>query len=330
MFHLRLRKVLASALPALLLSLIPGLFLAAHSQTPPLIISEIDAALQNITNLVRPERVGYANFWDGNKWLQCRRLPSREFRCESAGETVQPSLERVLTPERISRLNALGWRADPSFGNYSRSFPLDAPTSRVAEEILKALRDGYDAGPETIAVATHWFADAACPPRNGYSQNLAGIVNDSPAMRATALRGCAFVPTANLRAEPVGSIEGLIALYGGRAAAEIQRLRVNKARHVFVSFNAGIGYVQCQSEPAMIYCEAQSAESWPALAVVLTPERVQRLRAAGFVDPGAAPNYSRRYSLREFDDAAIAREALTILYDVYGYNGVAPLKFVTE
>jgi hypothetical protein len=40
--------------------------------------SRIDEALQNITALVRPGRIGYATSWDGNKYIQCRRLPERE------------------------------------------------------------------------------------------------------------------------------------------------------------------------------------------------------------------------------------------------------------
>jgi hypothetical protein len=63
---------------------------------------------------------------------------------------------------------------------------------------------------------------------------------------------------------------------------------------------------------------------------VLTPERVTRLHTAGYSDPGRAPNYSKTYALDQFDDAAIARELLTILYDVYGYVGAPKLKIDTE
>jgi hypothetical protein len=35
---------------------------------------------------------------------------------------MQPSLGRVLVPDRIARLTALGWRFDPSFGNYVQDF----------------------------------------------------------------------------------------------------------------------------------------------------------------------------------------------------------------
>jgi hypothetical protein len=43
--------------------------------------------------------------WDGNKYVQCRRLPDRSLRCEVASTLMQSSLERV-TPERVVRLTA--------------------------------------------------------------------------------------------------------------------------------------------------------------------------------------------------------------------------------
>jgi hypothetical protein len=78
------------------------------------------------------------------------------------------------------------------------------------------------------------------------------------------------------------------------------------------------------------YCEAQSADSWPALAAVLTADRVAHLHEAGFADPGRAPNYWRNYPPGQFYDAAIACQVLTILHEVYGYTGVPALKVITE
>jgi hypothetical protein len=114
--------------------------------------------------------------------------------------------------------------------------------------------------------------------------------------------------------------------------AEIQRLRVNARRRVFAVFEAGIGYVQCEPDisPPTIYCEAQSADSWQALASVLTPDRVNRLHDLGFADPGRAPNYWKNYPTEQIDDASIARELLTVLHDVYGYNGQPTLNVKTE
>ncbi len=113
---------------------------------------------------------------------------------------------------------------------------------------------------------------------------------------------------------------------------EIQRLRVNLDRRVHVVFDTDLGYIQCepQTSPAAIYCGAQSADSWPALAGVLSPDRVARLHAAGFADPGRAPNYWKIYPADQVDDAAIAREVLTILHDVYGYTGLPKLEVKTE
>lgn len=129
-----------------------------------------------------------------------------------------------------------------------------------------------------------------------------------------------------------GSTAELIDLYKSRVTGEIARLRVNIDRDVFAVFGAGIGYVQCRprSSPSSIYCEAQSADSWAALASILTPDRVAHLHEAGFADPGRGPNYWKNYQLDQIDDASIARELLTILHDVYGYNGLPALKVETE
>jgi T3SS (YopN, CesT) and YbjN peptide-binding chaperone 3 len=124
----------------------------------------------------------------------------------------------------------------------------------------------------------------------------------------------------------------LIAIYGPRAAGEVQRLRINSERRIFVVLDTGGGYIQCapQTAPPAIYCEAQSAENWPVLARILTPARVAQLRAAGFADPRRAPNYWKIYPTSDYSDAAIAEELLTILHDIYRYEGVPTLEFKTE
>ena len=95
--------------------------------------------------------------------------------------------------------------------------------------------------------------------------------------------------------------------------------------------DTGGGYIQCGTAPPRgIYCEAQSAETWPVLARILTAERVALLHAAGYADPGRAPNYWKNYSLDEFTDRAIAEELLAILYEVYAYSGVPKLNFKTN
>ena len=293
--------------------------------------SRIEAALQNVMTLERPGQDGFATIWDGNKYVQCGRLRDRGLKCEAAGSLMQPSLDQVLTPERVSRLAALGWRLDPSFGNYVQTFPADIAASVLANRILQVLAEAYDAEVASLQVESTWVTSEPCPPRNGPTQNLAGMVNDAPSMAATAVHACAYRPKPDLGPSlAAGSTAELIDLYGARVTGEIARLRVNIDRRVFAVFQAGIGYVQCEpNSPPAIYCEAQSAESWEALASVLTPERVGRLHAAGFADPGRAPNYWKKYS-DQVDNPAIAHELLAILHDVYGYNGLPKLKVITE
>jgi len=246
---------------------------------------------------------------------------------------MQPSLKNVLTPGRTARLEALGWRFDPSFGNYVQTFPAEATTSLLGEQIAQVLREAYAADIATLQSQTAWVPIEPCPPRNGPTQNLAGMVNDAPEMAATAVHACAYKPEADAGpSAPAGSAAQLIGFFGAKVTAEIQRLRINAQRRVYTVFDAGIGYVQCAPNvsPPLMYCEAQSADSWPALVSVLTPERIARLHDLGFAEPGSSPNYSKEYPEDEFDDGTIAREALTLLYEVYGYKGLPPLKIRTE
>src|SRR5262249_9456842 len=162
-------------------------------------------------------------------------------------------------------------------------------------------------------IKTDWIRSQPCPPRNGPSQNLAGVINDSPKMAATAVYGCAYKPDPRDAPTPlVRAAADLIAIHGKRVSGELQRLRVNIDERIFVVFDTGGGYTQCapQPSPRAIYCEAQSADSWPVLARILTPDRVAKLRAAGYSDPGRAPNYWKTYPLDQFSDAAIANELL--------------------
>jgi hypothetical protein len=319
---------------AFLLSASLGSFETSLAASPaPTSKPLVEAALQNILNLDRPGQDGFATIWDGIKYVQCKLLPDRSLRCEAAGTLMQSSLERVLTPEHISRLTSLGWRLDPSFGNYVQTFPPGTPPSLVADKILQALAEAYVANISDMEVQSTWVAKEPCPPRNGPSQNLAGIVNNAPSMAATAVHACSYTPKPDLGPSvPATSSAELMDFYGVRVTGEIQRLRINSARRVFAIFQAGIGYVQCEpySSPPTIYCEAQSAESWEALTSILTPERIARLHEAGFADPGRAPNYSKNYPVDQTDDATIARELLAILHEVYGYNGLPKLKVMTE
>ena len=54
------------------------------------------------------------------------------------------------------------------------------------------------------------------------------------------------------------------------------------------------------------------------------------LHSDGYSDPGRAPNYWRLYDMGEFDDQAIARPLLRILFEVHGYAGTSELAVLTE
>ena len=322
-----MRKPYTPLAPAKLMAAAIGLSASASLAVAQGPATRIDAALQNITSLVRDGQVGYATFWDGNKFVQCRRLTTRELRCEAAGVSMQPSLRNVLSGDRLNRLAALGWALDPSFGNYVRTFPAAMATGDAAGHIIQTLTEAYNATTVDIEINTKWVKDVPCPPRAGYTQNLAGSVNDARSMRSVAIYACSFTPPP-ITAQRVASAAELVTQYGPTVTAEIQRLRINYTDKVYAVFDAGIGYIQCAPEitPPALYCEAQSAESWEALATIITPEREAKLHGAGYADPGRVPNYWKSYPLDRYTDAAVAGEILTILYDVYGYAGALKLK----
>jgi hypothetical protein len=302
----------------------------AQTSTDP-----VTAAIELVKALDRPGRDNLATVWDGNKYIQCRRMADHSLRCEAAGGLMQPSLQHLLTPERIGHLAAMGWMLDPSFGNYAQVFKKDVTAPQVADKIRTALAQVYDANMTNLEVETTSIRSEPCPPRHGPSQNLAGMISDAPSMARYSIHACAYKPRddgpEHLLAYGVTTAD-LIGVYGPRVTLEIQRLRINMQRRVFVIFDAGIGYVQCgpQARPDGFYCEAQSADSWPALASVLTPDRIARLHAAGYADPGRAPNFSKTYPADAYTDTAVAAEILTILHDVYGYYGATRLAIKTE
>ena len=292
--------------------------------------AKIEVALKTATISKQAGKRNYAWVWDHNAYIQCWVLPDRAMRCESAGALMQPSLRHILVADRLARQ---GWRLDPSFGNYARTFPAGTPLDQVADEILAALASGYGATIFELEIENSWVASEPCPPRNGPGQNLAGLIDDAPAMAPTAVHGCAYVPLPDTSIAPqpktpTGSAEDLIHLYGDAVMREIDRLRASRGDRRFVVLLIDAGYVQCETQidPHKIYCEAESADLWPALAAILTPDRVAHLHEAGFADPGLTQNYSRIYRLDAVDDRAIARALLTILHDVYGYDGTPPLK----
>ena len=149
-------------------------------------------ALDGIRNVSRPRQDGYSTVWEGDKYVQCHVLSDQSLSCEAAGAMMQPSLEGVLTPGRKQRLTSLGWRLDPSFGGYTQIFPPSLSLDKAADRILAALHQGYDADLTFVDVQTRWVGHQACPPRRAPGQNLAGLVDDSPTMAATAVQGCAY------------------------------------------------------------------------------------------------------------------------------------------
>lgn len=297
--------------------------------------NNVESAITTMKALDRPGQIKLATMWDGNKYIQCRQMGDQSIRCEAGGALMQPSLEHVLTPDRITRLTTRGWTLDPSFGNYVKTFPASTSANAIADEIVATLSQAYDADIPNLEVQTKTVADEPCPPRNGWTQNLAGSINDAKSMARFAVHACAYKPANDEPAHKLGpgsTAADLIALYGPTVTVEIQRLRLNIHRRVFVAFDTGLGYAQCESqtEPDGFYCETQSADSWPVLAAVLTPERIARLHAAGYADPGRAPNYSKTYLADKITDAQLAAELLTLLHDVYGYYGATKLEVHTE
>jgi hypothetical protein len=314
------------------MEIIVALPAAADAQTGP---QAVEVAISTIRALDRPGRDNLATVWDGNKYVQCRTMGDRSLRCEAAVALMQPSMEHILTPQRIGRLATMGWPLDPSFGNYVQTFGPEVSARQIAEKILTALTLGYDADLRNLELATSSIRSEPCPPRNGPSQNLAGIISDAPSMHAVSLHACAYTPAdagPPHKLEPDATAADLIRLYGPRVTVETQRLRVNMRRRAYAVFDVDLGYVQCETEmePDGFYCEAESADSWPALVAVLTDVRIARLHALGFADPGRSQNYSKTYKAEDIKDADLAGDVLTILHDVYGYYGATRLTVKTE
>lgn len=292
------------------------------------------AALHTIRTTRRPGKIGFATIRDGNFYVQCGRWTADwKLRCEAAGARMQPTLAYVLKPDRITMFPRLGWRFDPAFGNYVQDFPAWMAPRVIAGHVVETLIRIYGADPITLQVKTAWVPDMPCPPRNGPDADLAGAVQ-KPSRLTNSIFACSYH-----RAKPAPRVAGtstadLIAAYGAKVSAEIHRLRIRQFDNVFAVFDAGIGYVQCapltRPRPSVLYCEAQSIDEFPPLVRILTEKRIARLHALGFSNPGRAPNYWRTYRFNRNDDQTIADQLLTVLHDVYNYDGAWPLIFSTE
>ncbi|HEX4179816.1 MAG TPA: hypothetical protein VHY32_03415, partial [Caulobacteraceae bacterium] len=155
---------------------------SASANEPQSAKARFEAALDNMLTLERPDQIGLATIWDGNKYVQCRRDPdnlepvslppdlAKSVRrkdhasgagkpraadapaptdpskhavlCEAAGARMQPSLAHLLVSDRIE---ALGWVTDPGFGNFVQVFPAGASIGGTTDRILQTLGEGYGA-----------------------------------------------------------------------------------------------------------------------------------------------------------------------------------------
>lgn len=213
-----LRRALKAA--RLTVFVVLGLIVAGKSSAEPSSATpKVIEALDNIRNLSRPGQDGYAAIWQGDKYIQCHALSDQSLSCEAAGAMTQPSLDRVLTPDRKQRLAGLGWRLDPSFGAYTQVFAPTLGLDKAADRILASLSQGYDADLTSIEVQIRWVAHQACPPRRGPGQNLAGLVDDDPRMAPTAMHGCVYSAPASVAANPPGTAPLLAAGQGSSAAS---------------------------------------------------------------------------------------------------------------
>lgn len=284
---------------------------AGAAQSPQ---DALAAAIAAVRGAQRPGYDQLATVRDGAALIQCRASADQGalLDCEAAsGET---------TPDRINRLERRGWLPVSIDGGYTRIFGPRAPDQEVAGQIMAALAEGYAADPTRLKVATSAAPSPPCPARAGPDQTVAGACAYTPPLHEPPVLG------------PGATTDDIVETYAHEVRTEIARLRASRGRRAFAVFDAKAGYIQCETRPSAdgLYCEAQSAESWRALAPVLTPERVALLHAAGYADPGPAPNYSKTYPPGSDDDMATAREILTLLHQVYGYDGLDPIAITTE
>ena len=148
---------------------------------------------------------------------------------------------------------------------------------------------------------------------------------------AVLLQAVPNAARANPEPGPVRRAPGaarLIARDGARLGAAMTWLRGDPRRGLYVFFTPDT-YVECRPGPARgtIDCLAPCPDAWPWLEKVLTPQRIARLHAAGYADPGV--EYSKEYLAGEPADV-IAAELIALLHDAYDYRGMPPLILTAE
>src|SRR5690606_26470547 len=86
-------------------------------------------------------------------------------------------------------------------------------------------------------------------------------------------------------------------------------------------------YIQFWSEPhETVSAEVSSGEWSPGTLKYLRAERRRQLKAFGFEVGGRAKNFQKDVEISSSRHAeAVAREALQILFEVFGYRGQWPL-----
>jgi hypothetical protein len=174
----------------------------------------------------------------------------------------------------------------------------------------------------------------------GFGQSLNGIVAPPSALGMTAL-GSAYSPPKHIATTllppiaptpiPKLTAPDLVAIYKSQLERQLQRLKTKSDHDLFIIMDSESGYIQFRMdlENRIIFCEAASVKSSPLIAQRLTHGNIARLHKAGFADPGVTPNYWKIYPLERFTDAAIAEETISLMHNVYNYEGGQPINILT-
>ena len=318
-------------------------------------VAAASAPMAKIVNGVRqvlvPERPaadGVLTVADGNFYLQCLNRPRNSFwQCESAGLEGESWLHYALTPARQERLNTLGFRVDPSSGNFVSRIPRKTEPETLAALLEQVLAEGYGVPPDEIQVYADWLASVPCHTRIGADADNGGsILTPSWGYMKDAVDGCSLTkvpmpadlpapspPTPPSKAPPA-SLAALDKRYAEAIAKQLDRLRNGAEKQdIWAIFTADIAYIQCQydHDGRQMYCEAASVDAiGPELAPFLTPARQHLLVRAGYHEPGRVMNYWRYYRSDQYTPAKIANSMLAVFFQAYGYRGTPALTLVTE
>ncbi|HTH99028.1 MAG TPA: hypothetical protein VL574_16545 [Stellaceae bacterium] len=294
----------------------------------------------------KPDRDGIVTASEANIYAQCRQSPLlTAWRCETAGIAMQPSLRLILSRKRQDALSELGLQIDETFGNFAMNMPTDTDPEALADILIRALIDGYGADPGKVKVDARYLPTQTCPIRTGWTQSDAGAINIWPSMKSVSGPFCNLAEArqppqdmgAGSEASPGPPIPtpanqrhfDIVTAYTPAVARELARIRTADTKDdPWFILDTAHGYVQCAPDDDQFYCEAASAESVPELKPWLTPERKDVLHKAGYEDPGRHQNYVAHYPYKSFGDVKVAVLLLSVLRDVYGYDGATLLRAV--